>query len=93
LLKQGIINKIGSNLIAEIARSHKIPVYIMADSWKFTNKKVPIEQRSLNEIWDKAPKNIKIRNPAFEFVPKKYITKIVSEFGVLNYEDFVKRVK
>lgn len=93
LLKEGVINKIGSQLIAEIAKNHKVPVYILADSWKFTTKKVPIEQRPLNEIWDKAPRNIKIKNPAFEFVPRKYITKIVTEIGVLSYSDFVKKMK
>ncbi len=79
ITKAGIINKIGSRMIAELAHIHKVPVYIITDSWKFTKEKVPIEQRELNEIWDKAPKNIKIKNPAFEFVPKKYITKIITE--------------
>lgn len=79
LLKKGIINKIGSETIARIAKQEKIPVYIVADSWKFTKQKVPREQRKLNEVWNNAPKNIKIKNPAFEFVKKKYITKIISE--------------
>jgi len=79
LLTKGIINKIGSEVIAKIARSEKIPVYVIADSWKFTKNKIPIEQRKLNEVWDMAPKNIKIKNPAFEFVRKKYITKVITE--------------
>lgn len=92
LIKKGVINKIGSKTIAEIALIHKIPVYIIADSWKFTKDNVPIEERKLNEVWDKAPKKIKIQNPAFEFVPKKYIKKIISELGILNYGEFLKRV-
>ena len=60
-------------MISQIAYMNKIPVYVIADSWKFTKNKVPIEQRKLNEIWDNAPKNIRLKNPAFEFVPKKYI--------------------
>ncbi|MDP2629007.1 MAG: hypothetical protein Q8P15_03890 [Nanoarchaeota archaeon] len=79
LTKKGIVNKIGSELIAKIAKQNKIPVYIIADSWKFTNKKVPLENRKLNEIWDKAPKGIKIKNPAFEFVENKFIKKIITE--------------
>ncbi|MBU2104459.1 MAG: hypothetical protein KKF67_01645 [Nanoarchaeota archaeon] len=93
LLKKGIINKIGSETIARIAKQEKIPVYIVADSWKFTKKKVPIEQRKLNEVWDNAPKNIKIKNPAFEFVEKKYIMKVISEFGIQSYGDFVRKIK
>ena len=91
LLKKGIINKIGSKVIAQIAKLNKIPVYIIVDSWKFTKQKISIEQRNLNEVWDKAPKNMKIKNPAFEFVPKKYIKAIVSEYGILSYDKFVRK--
>jgi len=87
LLKNGIINKIGSETIARIAKQEKIPVYVIADSWKSSNKKIPIEQRSLNEVWDKAPKGIKIKNPAFEFVPRKYIKKIITEKGGKNEKE------
>jgi len=93
LLKNGVINKVGSEVVARIARAEKIPVYIVADSWKFSKENVPIEQRKLNEVWDKAPKDIKIKNPAFEFVDKKYITGIVSELGVESYGGFVRKMK
>ena len=93
LLNEGIINKIGSGMIAELSYIHKIPVYIIADSWKYSNKKVPIENRNLNEVWDQAPKNIKIKNPAFEFVPKKHISGIVTELGLMKYEEFLRKIK
>ncbi|MFC1710667.1 translation initiation factor eIF-2B [Nanoarchaeota archaeon] len=93
ITKKGVINKIGSEVIARIAKDEKIPVYIVADSWKFTKKRVPSEQRKLNEIWDNAPRKIKIKNPAFEFIKKKYIAGIISELGVLKYKDFLKKVK
>jgi len=93
LTKKGIINKIGSETIACLAKQRKIPFYIVADSWKFTKKKVLIEQRALNEIWDKAPKNIKIKNPAFEFVDKKYIAGIITEFGLMKYNAFLRKME
>jgi len=93
LLVNGIINKIGSELVARIAQDEKIPLYIIADSWKFSKNKVPIENRSLNEVWNHAPKSIKIKNPAFEFVRKKYISGIVTEYGVMKYDKFVKKMK
>jgi ribose 1,5-bisphosphate isomerase len=93
LLTNGIINKVGSGLISELAHNHKIPVYIIADSWKFSKKKVPIENRSLNEIWGNAPKNVKIKNPAFEFVKEKYISGIVTELGIMKYKDFVRKME
>jgi ribose 1,5-bisphosphate isomerase len=93
LLKEGVINKIGSGMFAEIASKNNIPVYIVADSWKFTNNKIPIEQREINEVWSNAPKNIRIKNPSFEFVYKKYITGIITELGLMKYDEFVKRMK
>jgi translation initiation factor 2B subunit (eIF-2B alpha/beta/delta family) len=93
LLNEGIINKVGSKTISELAYYHKIPVYIIADSWKYTSEKILLENRQPSEIWNKSPKGIKIKNPAFEFVPKKFIHKIVTEYGVLSYEDFLKIVK
>jgi len=93
LLKNGIINKIGSEVVARIAKEEKIPVYIIADSWKFTKQKISLENRKLNEVWDRAPKGIKIINPAFEFVDKKYISGIVTEVGLMSYEKFVGKMK
>ena len=92
LTRNGIVNKVGSGAIAKLAMINKIPLYIIADSWKYTKNKVPMENRKLNEIWDKAPKNIKIKNPSFEFVHKKYIKKIITEHGALSYNEFLKRV-
>ena len=90
ILKTGAINKVGSGMFAEIAFANKIPVYILADSWKFT-KHVKLEQRSFNEVWKKAGRNIKIENPAFEFIPKKYISGIISEFGILSFDKFLNK--
>ncbi len=93
LLNNGVINKIGSELVARIAKEEKIPFYVIADSWKFSKSKVPIENRSLNEVWNRAPKSIRIKNPAFEFVRKKYISGIVTEFGLMKYDKFVKKMR
>ncbi len=92
ILKSGIVNKIGSALIAETAYENKIPVYIVADSWKYTSH-VNLEQRHFHEVWNTRNKKIKIRNPAFEFVPKKFIKSIISELGILSLNKFVKKAE
>lgn len=93
IVKDGIINKVGSEVVAQVAKNQKIPLYVIADSWKFSDKKVPMEQRKLNEVWDAAPRKIRIKNPAFEFVPKKYVKRIVSELGSLSYGEFLKKAR
>lgn len=92
LTKQGAINKVGSGMFAKVSHEYKIPLYVISNSWKFTNKKLAIEQRSSKEIWKNSPKKIQIKNFAFEEIDKKYITKIVSELGILSYEEFLKKV-
>lgn len=81
ITKKGVINKVGSETVAKLAKAEKIPVYIIADSWKYTPKKLKLEERDFHEVWKKLPKKskIKIENPAFEFVPKRLITKIISD--------------
>jgi translation initiation factor 2B subunit (eIF-2B alpha/beta/delta family) len=91
VLKSGAINKIGSGMFAEIAKDNKKPVFIVADSWKFSPKNIPIEQRALNEVWNNAPEKIKINNPAFEFIQGKFIKAIVSELGMLSVDNFSKK--
>ncbi len=93
ITKKGVFNKIGSGSIAELAFEHKKPVYIVTDSWKFSKNSISIEQRSKQEVWKNAPKNLMIKNPAFEIIHPKYISKIISELGVLKYQEFLKEAK
>lgn len=90
LLKDSVINKVGSGMISEIAYDNKIPVYILADSWKYSHKAVKIEQRDFHEVW--GTKSVHIKNPAFEAIPAKFIKAIISELGIMNYKSFIKKV-
>jgi len=91
--KGEVYNKIGSYMITELAKKHKIPVYIITNSWKYTKKDLKIEERPSKEIWDFEDRNLKIINPAFEAIPKENITAIVSELGILTPKDFIKKVE
>ena len=91
ITKKGVINKVGSGVIAEIAKNNKIPLYIISDSLKYSKQIVKMEQRSLKEVWKKD--NLSIKNPAFEFIKKDNITGIISELGILKYNKFLKKMK
>lgn len=92
-----VINKIGSNMFAQVAASRNIPVYVCSHSWKFDPETVfkgeEIEQRDPKEVWEGHPPKVKVLNPAFDIIDKRYITAIVSELGVLWPDDFVRRVR
>lgn len=93
-----VINKVGSELFAEIAFLLDKPVYIATDSWKFDPKSVygietKIEERIRKEVWPRTPKNVKITNIAFEKLHPRLITAIICELGVLMPSNFVEEVK
>lgn len=93
-----VVNKIGTNLITEIADKYDVPVYICTDSWKFDPFTIkgyeePIENRPSKEVWDKKINNIKIHNPAFDIIEPDHITGIISELGIYPPLVFVEEVK
>jgi translation initiation factor 2B subunit (eIF-2B alpha/beta/delta family) len=91
-LPKGVVNKIGTSLICEIARKHNIPTYSCGVSLKFA-KKIRIEMRSGKEVWDERSKFIKVENPAFDFTPSHLISGVVSEFGISKYPQFIEKAK
>src|SRR3989344_8708288 len=94
ILENGdVINKIGTGMYAEIAFLHRKPVYIIADSLKYTKRIVKIEHRIPREIWDKNLRNLNVENPSFGIIKKKYVTKIISDLGILNVNEFLKEVE
>jgi translation initiation factor 2B subunit (eIF-2B alpha/beta/delta family) len=93
LLKKSVINKVGSGMISELANNRKVPVYILADSWKYAAKNVKLEERNFREVWNPGKNKIHVENPAFEPINTKYITAIVSELGIMSYKKFLSVVK
>ena len=93
-----IINKIGSELFAEVANKYDVPVYVATHSLKFDpltffGFEVEIEKRASKEVWKNPPKGVKISNYVFEKINPKLITGIISELGILKPETFIQEVK
>lgn len=82
------INKIGSWGIAMAAYYAEKPVYVVSPLLKLETE-IPaegmtIEVREDRELWEDAPKDLKIFNPAFEFVDNRMISGFLTEFGVIK---------
>ncbi len=89
-----VYNKVGSFSIALAAWHSKIPVYIVGSLTKVdTENTVKIEQRSGQELRSNAPKWLEILNYAFDMVPAKFITWIITEYGIIKPKDIKKTVK
>lgn len=92
------VNKIGSFGLALAAHESNIPLYVAASLLKAdpnSTKRIiiPLEKRKGREIWPEAPKGIKLENYAFDYIPAKFITAYVTEFGLIKPRDLGKAAK
>ena len=89
-----VINKIWSFWICFTAYHSKIPVYIAGNLLKTDiHDDVHIETRNPEEVWPDKPKELEIINFAFDQIPAKYITGIITEFWIIKPSELGKTVK
>jgi len=92
--KEGVVNKIGTYPMAVVAWEHKKPFYVVANTLKLDKrKKLVIEERSPHEVYTEHMKTLKIRNPAFDITPWKYIKRVVTEKGVFTPGNILRMLK
>ena len=87
-----VANKIGTYTVAVLAKEHGIPFYVAApistiDLATADGSGIPIEERNAKEVTHMGPARMtpvdaKVRNPAFDVTPHKYVTGIITERGI-----------
>ncbi len=88
------INKVWSFSIALSAWHSGVPLYIVGSLLKVdTTNTIGIETRLGKELWADAPAGLDILNYAFDLVPAKCITWIITEFGVIRPENLLKEIE
>jgi methylthioribose-1-phosphate isomerase len=92
-----VANKIGTYMIAVLARRHRIPFYVAAplssiDARLASGDAIPIEERGASEVrghggleW--APAGVAVRNPVFDVTPAELVTALITEKGVVREPD------
>lgn len=86
-------NKIGTSVVAAVAKRYHVPVYICAPTSTIdmdtpTGAEITIEQRPAHEVtqmwYEKpmAPAGVKVFNPAFDVTDHDLIAGIVTEYGI-----------
>ena len=98
-------NKIGTSVVACVAKQYGVPVYICAptstiDMELKSGKEIPIEERpaeEITEMWYQermAPEGVKVYNPCFDVTDHELITGIVTEYGVVKapFEENLKKL-
>ncbi|MEO6951663.1 MAG: S-methyl-5-thioribose-1-phosphate isomerase [Polyangia bacterium] len=85
-------NKIGTYSVALAAAAHGLP-FLVAAPWSTVDlacesgAHIPIEERSADEVTHHGgrrlvPEGVRVRNPAFDVTPARYLTAIVTERGI-----------
>lgn len=89
-----VANKIGTYMVAVLARRHSIPFYVACplstiDMDIADGSGIPIEERAAEEVtgfrdcqW--AARGVKVRNPAFDVTPAELVTGLITEKGVVH---------
>ena len=93
-LDWSVINKVWSFWICSTAFHSKIPVYIAGNLLKTDiHDDVHIETRNPQEVWPDKPEELEIINFAFDQIPAKYITWIITEFWIIKPSELKETVK
>ncbi|HKA34047.1 MAG TPA: S-methyl-5-thioribose-1-phosphate isomerase [Candidatus Binatia bacterium] len=89
-----VANKIGTYLVAVLAKRHNIPFYVAAPTSTIDPKcasgaEIPIEQRDPREvshIFGRAitPRGVQVLNPAFDVTDHELVSAIITEKGVIT---------
>lgn len=92
-----VANKIGTYMVAVLARRHAIPFYVACplstvDLNIATGQDIPIEERTAQEVtgfrdchW--AAQGVQVRNPAFDVTPAELVSGLITERGVVPHPD------
>jgi ribose 1,5-bisphosphate isomerase len=87
-----VVNKIGTSMVALAAHEARTPLFVAAETYKFspetlTGELIVIEERDASEIISsnrlKTMKNVKVRNPSFDVTPPDYVDLIITEKGII----------
>ena len=97
-------NKIGTYMVAVLARRHSVPFYVAApvstvDLSLPAGERIPIEERDSREVTHLrgqrlAPEGVAVENPAFDVTPAELIAAIITDRGVARppYTESLRRL-
>ncbi|NVO66693.1 ribose 1,5-bisphosphate isomerase [Methanofollis tationis] len=87
-----VVNKIGTAQIALTAHEARTPMVVAAETYKFAprtilGERIAIEERETGEVLDRriaaGLPHVRVRNPAFDVTPARYVDLIVTEIGAI----------
>lgn len=94
--RPGVVNKVGSWVLAVACRELGIPLYALSGTEKFVDDDRFFEfekhERPGSEVWDEPPEGVRVLNRHFEIVPFFHLAGLVTEHGILTEKEIGKIV-
>jgi translation initiation factor 2B subunit (eIF-2B alpha/beta/delta family) len=91
IARPGVVNKVGSWMLAVACRELNVPLYALSGTEKFITDDRMFEferhERPGAEVWDSAPKGVALLNQQFDLVPFSLLSGLVTEKGILKEPD------
>ena len=88
-----VANKIGTYMVAVLAKRHNIPFYVACplstiDLSVASGDDIPLDERSAKEVtgyrdYQWASDGVAVRNPAFDVTPADLVTGLITEKGII----------
>lgn len=86
--RPGIVNKVGSWLLALACKEQGIPLVALAGTEKFVADERFFEfedfERPGAEVWADSPAGVRVQNKQYEPVPWNWISSVVTEHGIIQ---------
>jgi translation initiation factor eIF-2B subunit delta len=86
LTYRGLVNKIGTFALANVARASGVPFYTLCGSTKFlptTFQPPALHDWPLSDVWERPRAGVLVKNPPCDTTPLELIAGIVTERGTL----------
>lgn len=87
----GVVNKVGSWVLAVACREMNVPLYAISGTEKFVAEDRMFEfenhERPGCEVWPDSPKGVAVLNHQFDLVPFSLLAGLVTEKGILREKD------
>lgn len=87
LARTGMLNKVGTALVASAAQLMSVPTYAVGDTSKVWPSRLDepiIKEHGVGEVWPNPPSAIGIENRYFDVTPWNMVTGVITERGVIG---------
>ncbi len=91
IARPGVVNKVGSWMLAVTCRELNVPLYALSGTEKFVGDERLFQfekhERPGEEVWKEAPRGVSVLNHQFDLVPFSLFTGLVTERGIITEKE------